>query len=83
MSEDTEDYCRNIFNSIMKECNKRGEGSNECVLFKYIFNRKCTNKKDCIKIRDLLLETCYNTKTSESYINKECIYITKRWYDKC
>ena len=83
MSGNTEDYCKNIFNSIIKECDKRGEESKECDLFKFILNRKCMNKKDCIKIRELLLETCYNTNMNKSNINKECILITKMFYDKC
>lgn len=83
MPEERRNYCIDIFKLVMKECNKRGEGSKECSLLKSIFNTKCINKKDCIKLREVLLECCYNTDISKSYINKECILLTKSLYDKC
>lgn len=84
MSNNSNDYCTNIFNLIITECTKRGLSSGECCLLKMILNKRCINKKDdCTKIKDLLLKTCYNTNISKSQMNKNCILFTKNIYDKC
>ena len=57
------EYCVHIFNSIQKECDKRGEYSKECILLNDIFDKKCTkHNSDCNNMREVLLECCYIVK---------------------
>ena len=37
------EYCVHIFNSIQKECDKRGEYSKECILLNDIFDKNVRN----------------------------------------
>jgi hypothetical protein len=78
------EYCVHIFDSIQNECDKRGEHSKECILLNDIFDKKCTKyNSDCINMREVLLQCCYNTKTNKSHINKDCILLSKIYYNEC
>ena len=78
------EYCVHIFNSIQKECDKRGEYSKECILLNDIFDKKCMkHNSDCNNMREVLLECCYSIKTNKSYINKDCILLSKIYYNEC
>ena len=78
------EYCVHIFNSIQNECGKRGEYSKECIILNDIFDKKCTKyNSDCINMKDVLLQCCYSTNTNKSGINKDCVLLSKIYYNEC